>query len=272
MKWFKKSLFLIVFLLPLLMVEMLHSGNGEHISVTYRGLESVDELIAEEFDCGSVKPVVYQSVVSFDALPVAQKKKAFIEMLLPSILIVEHEIRKDRERVEAIADRVSSGSELSKKDERFLNEMTRKYRTGDIDELLKRLNTHPLSIVLAQAVLETGWGSSRFFVEGNNVFGVWLFGKGRGLKAKKSEARLVKYESILHSVEDYFYMINVGWAYENFRKQRAASDTPDPLMLTSYLDKYSTQKEEYIRRLNTLIQYNDLDAYDECRIDPDYLL
>lgn len=243
--------------------------GGDGVSVIYRSLNSVGDLRDVELKCDSVVPVVYQNVISLEGLDIDERKDAFIRITLPSILTAKHKIKQKRAELLRINEKIGQGTRLSNKEITFLSRLFEKYRTDDINELLSRLNTHPPSIILAQAALESGWGTSRFFVDGNNIFGIWTFKENRGIKAVSSDARLSRYRSILESVEDYLYNINVGWAYSQFREMRTV--TPHTLNLVSFLGSYAIIGDEYIDRLNTIIRSNNLEIYDKCRIDPRYI-
>jgi Bax protein len=270
MKWMIAAIVVMVtFVAALFSGDELSGNIGNNIKVAYRNITSVEDLRSIDFDCKAVKPMVYEPAVSLDGLPEDEKREAFVKLILPSILIAEYNIKRERERLERIRDKISKRKKLSRRERAFLARLREKYRTDDLEELMTRLNTHPKSIVLAQAALESGWGSSRFFIDGKNVFGIWTFKKDRGIKAANSDARLSRYRSILESAEDYFYNINVGWAYEDFRRMRAV--TKDSLKLTNYLDKYSVLRDKYVDRLNYTIKRYNLEVYDSCRIDPDFL-
>lgn len=239
-------------------------STGGAVRVSYRDISTIGEIRSLALDCNAVKPMAYGPRISLNTLSVKEKKSAFVNLLLPSILIAEKKIELKRERLITLKEKTRKGAGLSESDSAFLHDLEERYRTDDPDELLQRLNTHPASIVLAQAAIETGWGSSRFFVEGNNSFGTWTW-KGNGIKAAASDARLSRYASVLQSVEDYYYSINVGWAYDDFREKRGL--TRNPLKLISYLENYSTLRGEYVNRLESIIKGNNLQAYDRCRID-----
>ncbi|NOY63816.1 MAG: hypothetical protein GXO97_00220, partial [Nitrospirae bacterium] len=147
--------------------------------IIYSRLDNVDQLFQEDFDCNAVPPVVYTKVVSLAHLPISKRKEAFIRIVLPSILIAEHEIKSERSRLEELIKKMKQGETLTKNEVTYIKRLFKKYRTNNFKELLVRLNTHPPSIILAQAALESGWGSSRFFVEANNIFGIWTF-KSKG--------------------------------------------------------------------------------------------
>jgi Bax protein len=248
-------------------IRTIENRNGE-LHLVYRTLDDPRAILKEPFDCRNLVPVVYQDVPSLTSLSPDERKEAFIRLLLPSILIAETEIRDARKRALSIFNKIEKGINPTPDEVAYLSELFRKYRTYDRQTLLSRLNIHPPSIILAQAALESGWGRSRFFSKVNNVFGIWTFRKARGLKAVSSDARLSVYDSILDSVRDYLYNINVGWAYEEFRDMRSLN--PNSLELVSYLKNYSTLGDEYVARLNRIIRSNRLENYDNCRIDPRY--
>ncbi|WP_457623868.1 glucosaminidase domain-containing protein [Persephonella sp.] len=222
-------------------------------------------------NCDMVNPYVYTKVVSLKSLPVKERKKRFISLILPSILIENFKIEQNRKVVLKIKEKIENNQELLPVEEKFLYDLFEEYRVENIGDLLKRLNTSPVSIILAQAAIESGWGTSRFFVEANNVFGVWTFKKDGNykIKAKNSNAYLKVYNNILEAVDDYYYSINVGWAYENFRLVRLQTD--DPLLLTNHLEKYSILRKVYVQRLKSIIVANNLQKYDNCNLNPDFI-
>jgi len=149
--------------------------------------------------------------------------------------------------------------------------MLNKYKANSLGELLTKVNTHPPSLILAQAAIESGWGTSRFFVIANNVFGMWTFNKNQPLKikAKNSNVYLKVYKDILQSVDDYYYSINVSWAYSKFRLVRLK--TSDPLKLSNYLDKYSILRDRYVKRVKRIIKENNLTKFDTCKLNPSFI-
>ncbi len=249
--------------------EMVITKNTNNLQIEYVKLTDPYKVLNEDFNCSSIKPVIYEKVVNLSSLPLKKRKEAFIRIMLPSILIAQNEISKDRKRVIELRDKLHKGFELSNDEYTFLSRLFNKYKTSNIDVLLRRLNTHPISIILAQAALESGWGTSRFFTEGNNVFGIWTFRKGSGIKAVSSEARVATYPTLLEAVKDYLFNINVGWAYKGFRIKRANSE--EPLVLINYLENYSILRSEYVNRLNHIIRSNNLERFDSCSLDPRYI-
>ncbi len=218
--------------------------------------------------CFKVVPYVYTKVPSLSGLSIKKRKEFFIYIVLPSVLIENFKMKNLRSKLFKLKRRMESGS-LSEEEMEFLKKLCKKYKAYTVDDLLFKIDTIPVGLALAQAALESGWGTSRFFSEANNVFGRWLFGKGLGLRAQDSDVRLKRFPSILDSVSDYFYNLNAGWAYESFRVAR--NYTKSSLHLAEYLEKYSILGKEYVARLKRLIKENNLDAYDECKIDSGYI-
>jgi Bax protein len=210
-------------------------------------------------NCNKVVPVIYSRVTSLEKLPIKERKKKFIDVLLPEILIANEKVLKERE----FLLKVLRKQKVSEEEKTELKRLKKKYRTNDFKELLRRVNTVPVSLVLAQGAIESGWGTSRFFIEGNNVFGIYAFRPtNKKLKAKNNDVYLKAYDDILQSVEDYIYNLNVGWAYEEFRKAREKGADLDSLIRA--LIYYSTERDNYVRLLENVIEKNHLTLYDSC--------
>ncbi len=219
-------------------------------------------------DCNAVVPAIYTKPFCLKGLPKKRRKRLFISMLLPSIMIENFKIAQLRKRVLRIKERMEEG-EVSDEEMAFLKKLCDKYRASSVDELLYKIDEIPAGLVLAQAALESGWGASRFFCEGNNIFGEWDFSGKRGIKARGSDARLKRFASILDAVDSYFYNINAGWAYESFRIARRKCK--NSLELAKYLEMYSVLRREYIRRLERLIESEGLYKYDRCKLNESYI-
>ncbi len=241
----------------------------KRIVIIYKEASSAKDIL--KIECKNVLPIVYKKVPSLKTLPVKEKKEKFIDIVLPSILIANFKIKSKRTKVIKIRKKLEKGEKLTYSEKRFLSDILREYKTDTLEELLKRLNIVPVSMALAQAAIESGWGSSRFFTEGNNVYGMWTFKKDRKnkLKAKNNRVYLKTYPDILTSVEDYIYSLNVSWAYEKLRFVRLKSY--DPMILSNYLEKYSILRKKYVKRVKTVIMENNLEKYDICKIHPAYI-
>lgn len=218
-----------------------------------------------------VRPILYQHVPSLENLPVTESKEKFIGAVLPAILISKHYIKKDRERIQELSQK----EEWSMEDSLFYLETRDRFGAKDIIGLLTRMKTHPNSIVLAQAAVESGWGQSRFFQEGNNLFGIWSYNSNEprmeaSLTRGETEVHLRKYEDISSSVTDYFETIGRSRPYWNFRKARLETNKVSKLL--PHLKHYSERRMEYVEQLQTMIRQNDLTVYDHYQIDPQYFV
>ena len=120
-----------------------------------------------------VIPFQYSGRLLLDSMPIEERKEKFISLLIPSIARVKFELREDYHMFKNISKRDSA--KWSEKDHLFMSSLYEKYNTRDTFELKSRLTTHPTSIVLAQAAIESAWGTSRFFAEACNPFGIWSF-------------------------------------------------------------------------------------------------
>jgi len=153
-------------------------------------------------------------------------------------------------------------------------DLLKRYKAGgeitEVDaqmELLRRTDEIPVALVLAQAANESGWGTSRFAREGNSLFGQWTFRKSTsGLvpdsRSQDAAHRVRSFESIRASVRAYLRNLNVGHAYVELRKLRAAmrkrGEPLDPLILATGLKRYSQRGEAYVEEIKALILSNRL--------------
>ena len=216
-----------------------------------------------------IEPIQYTNTISLNKLQTSEKKQKFFNMILPAILISKQRLKVKRNRVYTIINTLNPTAE----DIKFLEKQYDTYKTTDNKELLSRMKTHPVSIVLAQAAIESAWGESRFFKEGNNIFGMWSYNKDepriRARKNRKGKVIYVrKYATLSDAIDHYFEVIGRG-AYKNFRKHRDI--TKDPLQLVKYLVNYCELKEKYTRKLKRFIIANKLRRFDEFRIDKKYI-
>jgi Bax protein len=193
-------------------------------------------------------------------LTLKEKKENFINEVLPAI-------NQSRKKLLVTYQSILSlqGKKLSIQDEEYLNLLYQIYRIKEknIKDLLIAVKPHPTSIILAQAILESGWGTSRFYREANNIFGIWSFNsQDERIKVKgDSNVYLKKYDSFVESVDDYMLMLSRNSQYLDFRKARFG--TNDPFELIKHLKNYSELREEYIRRLRIVIKVNDLIRFDK---------
>jgi len=242
------------------------------VDIQYKKLETPEDIIAVEGKY--VVPNVYSNVVSLKHLPVKEKKKKFFDMLLPSVMVAAFGINETRKELEQISMRIKNGDSVSKKDSLFLEKQLDSWKARNVDDLLNvKMVTRPNSIMLAQAAVETGWGSSRFFVSANNTFGVWSFSSEESrVKARETRSGkpvyVRKYDNLSMSIIDYYKVIARG-PYSEYREQRVESD--DPYEMVDYLFRYSEVGREYTQRLKIVMRKSGLEKYDDYEIDPKYI-
>ncbi len=213
-----------------------------------------------------VQPIIYTKSIKLSSMSIENKKKIFIDMIIPSILVAKHRIEQERKRVLSLLRNES----ISGKDALWLTKKRYIFKASTTDELYNKMELHPTSIIIAQAIIESGWGTSRFFEKANNLFGIWSFNKEeKRIAASKKRGDhtvyLKKYKSVEQSILDYFLILSTKDAYKDFRKKRLESQ--DPFVLIEQLGKYSELGEIYIENLKNTIEKNELLAYDSYSLD-----
>jgi Bax protein len=136
-----------------------------------------------------------------------------------------------------------------------------------IRRLLGHIDKVPVALVLAQAANESGWGSSRFVQEGNNLFGEWTWKAEEGIaplvRNEESRHYVRRFDSLADSVRAYIYNLNAGHAYQDLRRMRAemrarGAERFDALSLATGLERYSARGEEYVLEIQQMIRGNRL--------------
>ena len=202
-----------------------------------------------------------------------QRKEFFIQIVLPLILQENNNIRIDRKRLFSIINK-SNNTELEKK---WLEKKYKQYGipSKDLSILKRRMDEIPVSLAIAQAAKETGWGTSRFAQEGNALFGQWTW-SGEGLKPKDSEKneghKVMKFNVLQASVRAYQRNLNTHSSYKNLRNARAElrdrGKPLDSLILAKYLNEYAETGEKYVEVLKQIIKQNNLKDFDDAKLLP----
>jgi Bax protein len=208
-------------------------------------------------------------------LPPEEKKRAFLLSMLPMVLMANQAIEAERQEIESLLARHDHQGLLQEEDLRCLQEMVDYYKLpGDplTDQraramLLHRVDILPPSLVLAQAATESGWGTSRFAREGNNLFGQMTFRPGNGIvPANRRKGEIHEYKrfgTLFESVRSYMRNLNTHAAYREFRDLRAQlrrSGKPlSGVLLADGLNAYSTRNSDYIADVRAVIRANGLD-------------
>lgn len=204
------------------------------------------------------------------------RKTAFFEFLEPFVLEANHEILQEREEIIKIQQYFERNGRLNGSRLKRLNVILENYNMEGVEQadaqlferLLRRADTIPPSLVLAQAALESGWGTSRFAREGNNLFGMWCYEPGCGMVPRKRPAgrsyEVTAYASPRQSFQAYLKNLNTNSSYEELRLIRQAHRErgmePSGEDLAAGLTRYSQERWTYVEKVRNMIAYNDLEG------------
>ena len=202
-----------------------------------------------------------------------KRKKLFIQIVLPLIIEENLKIRFDRKKLFQILNK----NNTTERDKAWLNLKFKQYgiKNKDLSKLKIRLDEIPVSLAIAQAAKETGWGSSRFAQEGNALFGQWTW-SGEGIKPldleKDKKHKVAKFKILKASVRAYQRNLNTHSSYKEFRIERAIQrdneEKLNSLKLVNYLEKYAETGKEYTEVLKKIITQNNLTDFDDVEILP----
>lgn len=196
-------------------------------------------------------------------IPSEKRKDVFVKLLLPSIEVVQQEVLNNREIVKKL--KVKKG--LTEKEKIYAEKLFKKYRTeyGKWNELESKMIVYPASLILTQGAIESAWGTSRFFREANNAFGVWSTNPNEPRIAAKGSRgdftpHLKKYATLKDTVEDITLIISRSSAYSGARKM--IWEGKSPYEIAGGLTKYSEEGKEYVKKVRSTLKYNNFHEYD----------
>ncbi|MDA9663721.1 glucosaminidase domain-containing protein [Candidatus Pelagibacter sp.] len=202
-----------------------------------------------------------------------KRKNLFIQIILPLIIKENNNIRFDRKKLFSILNK----SKNTKIEKIWLNSKFKQYgvANNDLSTLKIRMDEVPVSMAIAQAAKETGWGTSRFAQEGNALFGQWTW-SGEGIKPSNADTdsthKVMKFKILQASIRAYQRNLNTHSSYKDFRSARAElrdeGKKLDSMILTEHLDKYAEIGKEYVRVLQQIIKQNNLTDFDEAKLMP----
>lgn len=206
------------------------------------------------------------------------RKEAFFAYLTSYVEAENRRIQDTRSVLQPMWEVARRGHSLSMIERASLLEIAEEYRLDAtqmddhqlLDELMKRVDVIPTSLVLAQAANESAWGMSRFAREANNIFGQWCFDAGCGLvpaRRHSSATHEVRaFDSVQASVNAYFRNLNTNQSYEDMRamraQMRAQGRSLDSIVLARGLTRYSERGMAYVTELQDIIRINRLSALD----------
>ena len=244
---------------------------------------TVKELFKDtEYDLNEIRKSKLVKPIKLSLLPeeirkiesTKEKKKLFLEIILPLVLEENNRIKLDRIKLFRVLNKKNN----SNSETRWLNSKFKQYGVvnKDLSTLKIRMDEIPVSLALAQAAKETGWGTSRFAIEGNALFGQWTF-SGEGIKPAGADSsdgshKVMKFKVLKASVRAYQRNLNTHNSYREFRKARALMRERDQklnsLDLADYLDKYAATGVEYTKIIKKIIEQNSLQDFDKVKLLP----
>ena len=223
------------------------------------------------------EPINTNGLPDFAAMrDVRAKKQQFFSYMLPMIRESNDQIHTYRSLLQDIRNELLVGNSIDRASYELVGGLSKRFRVRpnhdlltQVEALLVRVDVVPESLVLAQAANESGWGTSRFAREANNLFGVWCFTEGCGLTPLSRDDGLThevaRYNSVQDSVNAYIHTINTHSAYESLRSIRSNTRAEEALMsglaLAEGLLKYSARGLDYVREIQQLIRVNNLQQF-----------
>ena len=231
---------------------------------------SVDRFLKDE----SANLIIFSSLPDdfMEIQPVNERKKLFINTLLPIIYAENLKILEDRKKILDWWSE-SQGENFSRDFwPAWLFELSEKYDAADsnLGNLLIKVDVIPISMALSQAAIESGWGTSRYLREGNAVYGQYTFEKNKGIEPAKRDSSqkffIRKFENLSESTKSYFKNINTHLAYEGLREERKKlrmnGEVLSGLKLADFLTSYSERKQEYVKDVKKIIESNNFMKFD----------
>ena len=202
-----------------------------------------------------------------------KRKNLFIQIILPLIIEENNRIKLNRKKLFSILNK----NHNSNAEKKWLNEKFKQYGVlnKDLSTLKVRMDMVPVSLAIAQAAKETGWGTSRFALEGNALFGQWTW-SGEGIKPADADHnathKVMKFKILKSSIRAYQRNLNTHSGYKEFRMARAAlrdnRRNLDGLILATYLNKYAETGTEYVKIIKQIIKQNNLTDFDKVKLLP----
>ena len=232
-----------------------------------------------EYDLGQVRSKKLVKPIYFTQFPrdldelqsTKLKKETFIKIVLPLIVAENERILADREKLKLLyKKKYTTDSEKQWIRQKLLEYKVKK---GNLEELLVRMDIIPTSIALAQAAKESGWGTSRFALEGNAIFGQWTW-SGQGIAPLDRESnknhKILKFPILRASVKAYQNNLNTHKSYSKFREKRRTLREKNKkiagLQLTETLNNYAQTGSEYTKILNQIIKQNRLTDFEPVKL------
>ena len=264
------------------MFEDILAFDEEPIDAVRLSAATIEELFkSTNYNLDDVRKNKLVKPISLTLLPnemkkienVKERKNLFIQIILPLVIKENNNIKLDRKKLFSILNK----SKNTKLEKAWLNSKFRQYgvTNKEIPTLKIRMDEVPISMAIAQAAKETGWGTSRFAQEGNALFGQWTW-SGEGIKPSDADNdsthKVMKFKVLQASVRAYQRNLNTHSSYKDFRSARAQlrdeKKKLDSIALSEYLDKYAETGKKYVKVLQQIINQNHLTDFDDAKLLP----
>ena len=206
-----------------------------------------------------------------------KKKSVFKAILLPIALRGNEMVLKERRQMK-IAFSTNNIYQIERFSKKYKIKNFKKINFSTLNrselrtiklELLNKINSIPISLILAQSIIESGWGASRFAQEGNALFGQWTWKNDDGIKPKgnlDANFSVKSFDSLLDSVNSYILNLNTHPAYKEFRNYRISQYNTGKkitgIEMANFLDKYAEIGFEYVTKVKKMIKKNKLINYE----------
>ena len=274
---------LLVFFFGFLLNSTLNAGefhNWVDLNKYYKKNNFIPEILTQE-NIGHL-PIISELPDDFSEIQdVPTKKKLFYLVTLPLIYNTNTSIMQERRMVINIEKKFAR-KELNKNETDEIIRLSKKYKldyseinTKLFRKLKQRINIIPVSLALGQAIIESGWGQSRFATEGNALYGQWTTSEDKGIipqdRDEDKTHAVLKFKNLSESVEAYMFNINTHQAYYNFRVIRRIDERikyTDPIsMKVKYLAAYAEIGDKYVDKLELIIASNNLQEFDRFKFN-----
>ena len=274
---------LLLFFFGFLLNSSLNAGefhNWVDLNKYYKKNNFIPEILTQE-NIGHL-PIISELPDDFSEIQdVPTKKKLFYLVTLPLIYNTNTSIMQERRMVINIEKKFAR-KELNKNETDEVIRLSKKYKldyseinTKLFRKLKQRINIIPVSLALGQAIIESGWGQSRFATEGNALYGQWTTSEDKGIipqdRDEDKTHAVLKFKNLSESVEAYMFNINTHQAYYNFRVIRRIDERikyTDPIsMKVKYLAAYAEIGDKYVDKLELIIASNNLQEFDRFKFN-----
>ena len=274
---------LLIFFFGFLLNSSLNAGefhNWVDLNKYYKKNNFIPEILTQE-NIGHL-PIISELPDDFSEIQdVPTKKKLFYLVTLPLIYNANASIMQERRMVINIEKKFAR-KELNKNETDEIIKLSKKYKldyseinTKLFRKLKQRINIIPVSLALGQAIIESGWGQSRFATEGNALYGQWTTSEDKGIipqdRDEDKTHAVLKFKNLSESVEAYMFNINTHQAYYNFRVIRRIDERikyTDPIsMKVKYLAAYAEIGDKYVDKLELIIASNNLQEFDRFKFN-----